>query len=177
MAITKAKKEEILSELHNVAVPQKAVVLITTKGADQMLDSENNFKARRAARTKGVQLRIVKNTLIKIAFESIPELDGQTYVAYMENPDNGDEVTVPKVVAELLKNEHKNHFNIVGCVTPQGFLDAAATIRLANTPALEVSIATFAGQLQTITSRIAIGIKEVPSSIARGTKAYSKQLS
>lgn len=177
MAVTRAKKEQTLNELLTVAAPQKAVVLITTHGTKTTLDSENNFKARKAARSKGVQLKVVKNTLIKQAFAGVPDLEGQTYLAYMTESESTDEVTVPKVIADLLKEDHVDHFDFVGSVVNGEFLDKATTIQLSKTPSYEDSMAMLAGALNQVTAKIAMGVKEIPASVARGVQEYSKQLS
>jgi large subunit ribosomal protein L10 len=177
MAISRTQKEAITSLLENQVVPQKAVVLLTTGGANESLNSELNFKVRSHSRKQGVVIKVVKNTLIERTFSSVPKLTGPTYLAFLEDSSAGDEVLVPKIIVDLVKTEFKENFGIVGSVVNGEFLDSTKTVQLSKTPSFDESMATIAGMLQTLTSKIAIGVKELPAGVARGVSAYSKTLS
>lgn len=51
-------------------------------------------------------------------------------------------------------------------------LSEAEVKALADLPTKEQLIAQIAGSINSITAKIAIGVKEVPASIARGIEAY-----
>lgn len=171
MAVTYKKKQEILELLNNSVSPQKAVVLITTLKAEKNLDSEYNFKVRKAAKEQGVTLKVVKNTLINKAFESVPNLVGPTYLAFLDKPELSDEVTIPKIMVDLVSKSFKDNFNLIGSVVNGEFYSPALTIQLAKTPSYKDSMAMIAGSLNQITSKIAVGIKEIPSGLARSIQA------
>jgi large subunit ribosomal protein L10 len=176
MAIPHSQKVAILEELNNQVVPQKSVVILTTQGATQSLDSVSNFKIRSTARQNGVAIKVVKNTLIKKAFESTPNLVGPSYLAYMIEGQTSDEVTVPKIIVDLISKDFKDNIGIVGAVVNGEFLDAKQTEQLSKTPSFNDSMAMLAGSLNQLATKIALGVKEIPAGVARGISAYSKTL-
>jgi large subunit ribosomal protein L10 len=177
MAITLAQKKEILSHLTNNVASQKSFLLFTTHQAKTSINAEMNFKLRSEARKKGVEIKLVKNTLIQKAFKSVPTLVGPTYLAYLSQGITGDEVTVPKAMVEFVDSDFKDNLNIIGAVVNGEFLDSAQAKQLAKTPSFNDSMAMVAGTLSQIIGRIAVSINEVPGSLARSIKAASETLS
>jgi large subunit ribosomal protein L10 len=177
MAITHDQKVTILDVLTNNVATQKSVLFLTTKNTEEPVDAATNQKFRMAAREKGVMIQIIKNTLIKRVFPNLPELNGQTYVAYLFDGQESDEVTVAKGVVDLVSKDFKMNFDYVGSVVVGEFYDKTQTIKLAKTPTKEESMAQLAGALNQITAKIAIGVKEIPTGVARGVSEYSKTLS
>jgi large subunit ribosomal protein L10 len=173
MAVTHQKKVDIVRELQESVATQKTCVLLSTRNTDDTVNSTANFELRFSARKDGVVVRVVKNTLIKIVYPQAPDLVGQTYLAYLENPQSGDEVTVPKVIVDLVKAKFETKFNVLGSVVNGEFLDTIQTKKLSNTPSFTQSMASLAGTLNQFASKIAVGVKEIPSSIARGVNAMS----
>ncbi len=173
MAVTHQKKIEIVQELQDLVLPQKTCVLLSTNETGESLDSSANFELRSKARKGGIIVKVVKNTLIRIVFPQTPELSGQTYLAYLEDPKQGDEVTVPKVIVDLVKEKFETKFKVLGAVVNGEFLDTNQTSLLSKTPSLSQSMATIAATLNQFASKIAVGIKEIPSGIARGINAMA----
>lgn len=171
MAVSYQQKQEILKLLNDSVSPQKAVVLISTLKAEKSLKADDNFKVRKAAKIQGVSIKVVKNTLIKKAFENAPDLVGPTYIAFLDKPETSDEVTTPKIVVNLVSKEFKDNFNLIGSIVNGEFYDSALTVQLSKTPSLKDSLAMLAGSLNQITAKLAIGIKEVPSGMARSIQA------
>jgi len=176
MAITRNQKVQILEELQSGASAQPTVVLLTTNDAKKSLDSATNTEIRQTARKGGVKISVVKNTLIRRSFESVPELVGPTYVAYMVNSTNVDEITVPKMMVDVIKT-YKDQISVLGSVVNGDFYSAEQTIALSKVPSFTDSMAMVAGSLNALTAKLARTIKEVPSSVARGVSEYSKTLS
>jgi large subunit ribosomal protein L10 len=176
MAITRIKKEAIFAELNSEIASQKAVVLLTTKDSKENLNSVSNTAMRRVLRKSGIKVQVIKNTLINKTFEDTPKLTGPTYVTYLIDGVNSDEVTVPKIVSETLK-EYSESISILGSVVNGEFYNKAQTIQLSNVSTKLESLAKIAGALNSITAKIAISVKEIPASVARGVNAYSKTLS
>ncbi|MBP9738814.1 50S ribosomal protein L10, partial [Candidatus Saccharibacteria bacterium] len=83
MAITKAKKQDILSKLEGVKSDSDSIVFVSFRGLPV-----NAATAMRAdLRSKGVGYFVAKKTLMKRAFDgafagSMPELEGEIAVAY-----------------------------------------------------------------------------------------------
>jgi large subunit ribosomal protein L10 len=175
MAVSHQKKQEILELLNTSVSPQKAVVLITTLKAEKSLNAEFNFKVRKAAKASGITLKVVKNTLINKTFESVPNLVGPTYLAFLDEPENSDEVTTPKIMVNLVSKEFKENFNLIGSVVNGEFYNPTLTIQLSKTPSYKDSMAMLAGTLNQITAKLAIGIKEVPGGIARSIQAINQK--
>jgi large subunit ribosomal protein L10 len=175
MAVLKSKKQAIFAELTSEIASQKAIVLLTTKDADSSLNASSNTNLRKELRKAGIKVQVVKNTLINKAFEDAPKLTGPTYLTYLVDGSNSDEVTVPKSVTEVLK-EFKDSIKLYGSVVNGEFYDYAKTVQLSKVSTKEESLAKIAGALNAITAKIAISVKEVPASIARGVNAYSKTL-
>ncbi len=176
MAITRIKKEAIFAELNSEIASQKAVVLLTTKDSQSSLNSVSNTSMRRELRNSGVKVQVIKNTLINKTFEGAPKLVGPTYVSYLLDGNNSDEVTVPKIITKVLK-EYSDSISILGSVVNGEFYNRAQTIQLSNVSTKEESLAKIAGAINSITAKIAISVKEIPASVARGVNAYSKTLS
>jgi len=176
MAISRSKKVTILDILTNNVATQKSVLFLTTRGAENTVDASTNQKFRKAAREKGLMIQMVKNSLLKRVFPQLPELSGQTYLAYMFDGARSDEVSVAKGVVDLVSKSFKVNFDFIGSVVVGEFYDKDQTVKLAKTPTKEESIAMIAGVINKIIARIATGIKEVPASIARGVAEYSKTI-
>ena len=177
MPVTRAKKVTILDVLTNNVATQKSVLFLTTKNSQAPIDAVTNQKFRMAARSKGVMIQVVKNSLLNRVFPSLPKLSGQTYVAYMFDPTQSDEVSVAKGILDLVAKNFKLHFDVVGSVVVGNFYEKASTLELARIPTKDQSMAMVAGAINNLIARIAIGIKEVPASLARGISEYSKKLS
>ncbi len=177
MALTRSEKEGILKELEAQVKVQKSVVLLTTKGAGESVDSTKNFEFRKNVKDEGATVRIVKNTLIERLFDSVSGLTGQTYLTYLDDLEKSDEVAVPKIVVDLVKkNDYKDNFNIVGSVINGEFMSPEDTVKLSKVPSFNDSMAMVAGSLQQVTAKIATSLNQVPSGVARGVDAYSKKL-
>lgn len=175
MARKRAYKVDLMSKLEEQVASQKSVVLLTTNGAKVSLNSDMNVDFRRKAMESGVKIQILKNTLTRRLFEGVPDLQGQTYISYLKNADESDEIAVPKVVVELVKSkEFKDSFNIVGAVVNGEFIDHNQTEILSNTPTREDSFAMAAGAIKSIAAKIAMLTKEIPTKVARATNEMSK---
>jgi large subunit ribosomal protein L10 len=177
MAITKVKKVEILDNIKNKVANQKAVILIGTKETKVTVDAATNFKFRSSARKQGIIIRVCKNTLIQKSFPAIKEeLVGQTYIAYLDESksNNSDEVTVPKAMVSGIDDDFKDNFNIIGSVINGEFYDSSKTVALSKVPSFNDSMAMVAGSINQITAKIALTIKEIPASVARGVGAAKK---
>ena len=96
-------------------------------------------------------------------------------MAYAVSGDDADEVTVPKAIVDLVKEDYKSKFSIVGSVVNGDFLDASQSKQLASVPSFNDSMAMVAGSLNALTAKIARTVNELPSGIARGVQEVSKQ--
>jgi len=177
MAITRNQKVKILEDLQGEVTSQPTVVLLTAKDAKTGLDAISNSEMRRQIRKSGVKVQVVKNTLIRRVFSSVPELFGPTYLAYMVGNTEADEVTVPKAVVSVVQDNYKDKISVLGSVVNGEFYSGEQTIQLSKVLSFTESMAMVAGSLNALTAKLARTIKEVPSSVARGVSEYSKTLS
>lgn len=171
-----------MQELADNVTSQKAVVLLNTDGAKTNLSASAAFGLRKQVKEKGISLKVVKNTLIRLAFkdvEGFPEnFVGSTYLAFLDNPEGSDEVTVPKAVVEAVSDSFKDNINVLGAVVNNEFYDSSKTVTLSKTPSLQDSMAMLAGTIKQIAGgKIASLVKEIPSKVARVASEYSKTLS
>jgi large subunit ribosomal protein L10 len=86
MAITKAKKEEILAKLENIKETADSIVFVNFTG----LGVTDANAMRRTLRERGVGYFVAKKTLMQRAFGTaftgeMPALDGEIAVAYSED--------------------------------------------------------------------------------------------
>lgn len=174
MAVSHAQKVTIFQDLKNSVSTQKAVLVLTTRGTEATLNSEKNTQFRQEARKSGVILKVFKNTLIQKTFSNVPDLIGQTYLAYLEDKNQSDEIKVPKSIVGLISKDFKENFIVIGSVVNGEFLDKNQTVQLSKTPSLQDSMAMVAGSLNQIATKLAVVIKEIPSSVARGISEVQK---
>jgi ribosomal protein L10 len=178
MATSKAQKVATLSLLQEVVAPQKAVVFLTTLGAEATLNASQNVEIRQKANKNNVLLKVIKNTLIQKTFgkaEGFPEsIVGPTFVVFAK-PGENDEIMVPKAIVEIVANEFKDQFKILGSVVNGEFYNSEKTIALAKTPSKLESMAKLAGVLQQLGGgKLASLLKEVSAQTARAIGEVAK---
>jgi ribosomal protein L10 len=178
MATSKAQKVQTLSLLQGDVASQKAVVFLTTLGAESSLNAAQNFDIRQKANKSNVGLKVVKNTLIQLAFgkaTGFPEnIVGSTFVVYAKSGDT-DEISVPKAIVELVATDFKDQFKILGSVVNGEFYDSNKTVELAKTPSKLESMAKLAGVLQQVGGgKLASLLKEISAKTARAIGEVAK---
>lgn len=147
MALTKIKKNEIISELTGLLNDSKLVVVAKYEGT-----TVSSMQALRAeAETSNTTVKVVKNRLVRKAFEqSEKHKDADTsalkgMLMYVFNPE--DEIAPAKVVHGMAKTEKQLEF--IGAFDATGaFLSAAEVTALAELPSREEMIATVINTLQ-----------------------------
>ncbi len=144
VAITREKKVEIITEITDKLKRSKSVVLTDYRG----LTVEDTDEIRRLLREKGVDYRVIKNTLFKKALTeanleiNIEELGGHP-IAVAFSYD--DEVAPAKVAYEFSKKNDK--LEIVGGLLEGKEMSAIAIKSLAMLPSKEELYAKLVGSL------------------------------
>jgi ribosomal protein L10 len=161
MAISKLKKDKIFNILTTEVKKQKSIVLVTTKNSKVSVDSVSNFKLRSQSFQSGIKVNIVKNTLIEKAFGGVTGLSGQTYIAYLDNSQETNEVIVPKIFIKMIDKDFADQFKVVGALINGVFVDAGEAIKYSNIPTKTESISMIAGCINQIASSLARGIKAI----------------
>jgi large subunit ribosomal protein L10 len=133
----KSKKVQVVSDLQEELKNVESLILCNFKG----VNVDDDTKLRRALQKSGSQYRVVKNTLLKLAFKDTPfsalddKLIGNTAISY----NREDVVGLAKALSEFAKN-HKT-FEIKGGVLQGKAIEASQVEDLAKMPPKEVLLA------------------------------------
>lgn len=135
-------KENEVAELQGLFTNCQAAILTDYRGISVSEDVTLRAKLREA----GIEYRVAKNTLLKIACNNSgnTELDtflsGPTAIAFADDP-----VAAAKILSEFAKSSKKTEIK-AGLLNGQ-FMDAASVESLAKLPSREVLLAQVAGGL------------------------------
>lgn len=132
MAITKAKKETILSKLEGVKSEADSIVFVKFNG----MSVSDITAMRETLRQKGVGYYVAKKTLMERAFGSsfegsMPQLDGEIAIAY-----SSDAIAPAQNIKEFA-GKYKENLAIVGGVFQGVFKDKAEMTEIASIPPLQ----------------------------------------
>ena len=150
MSLNRSEKEAVISEVTELAAKAQTLVMAEYRGSTvaQMTELRNQ------ARSNGVTLSVLKNTLARRAvagssFESAAEqMTGPLIYGFSE-----DAVAAAKVVADFAKTNDK--LVIRGGVYDGKALDANGVKQLASIPTKEVLLSQLCGLLMSPVSRTA----------------------
>ncbi|MCU0678484.1 MAG: 50S ribosomal protein L10 [Candidatus Pacebacteria bacterium] len=156
MAITKAKKVDILSRLNDVKTSSEALVFIHFKG----LNLADTTAMRKELREAGVGFFVAKKTLMKRAFDGaytgeMPVLDGEIAVAYSADP------MAPAQNMKEFGIKFKDKVSIVGGVFQGAYKDKAEMTAIASIPSLQVLRGMFAQLINSPRQRFAVVLSKV----------------
>lgn len=131
---------------------------------------------RNRLRPAGAVCKVTKNTLLRIAIEGneawqpLKEYaSGASAFVFVKD----DMSAAIKAYYDFQKVTKKTELR--GGVLEGRTLSQADVKALGDLPPKEVLMAQVAGALNALSTKIAVGIKEVPASIGRGIKAYSEK--
>jgi ribosomal protein L10 len=161
MATSRSTKTNIVNLLKNDISSQKSIVFVTTKDTKKTVDSVANFDLRSKSFNSGLKVAVVKNSLIQKSFSSVTGLSGQTYMAYLVNGEDTNEVIVPKLFIKMINADFPDQFNVVGALINGEFVDASEAIKYSKVPTKDESMAMVAGALNQIAAGIARAVKAV----------------
>lgn len=172
MALRLDDKKAMVAEVNAVAATAQSVVAAEYRGltVTQMTD------LRVKARSSGVYLRVVKNTLARKAvagtqFECVgSSLKGPLILAFSKDD--------PGAAARLVKSFAKDNDKLVPTVLSLGesLLTAKDLDRVASLPTLEVARATLLGALQAPISKLVRTVAEPHAKLVRGLAAVKDKL-
>ena len=146
MAIT-AEKQALVSEMQGKLAEAKGAVLTNYRGLTVAQDT----KLRRKFREAGVEYRVVKNTLTRIAAKEVgitgmdSYLEGPTAMAF----SSADPVAPAKIITEFIKEMKLQNIEIKAGLVEGKVIDANGVKALANLPPREVLIAQVLAGFQT----------------------------
>ncbi len=156
MAITKAKKETILSKLEGVKGEAQSIVFVKFNG----MTVADTTAMREDLRQKGVGYFVAKKTLMKRtfgeAFEGeMPQLDGEIAIAY------ATDAIAPAQNIKEFAGKHKDKLAIVGGVFEGVFKNQAEMTEIASIPSLHVLRGMFAQLVNSPRQRFAVVLSKV----------------
>jgi large subunit ribosomal protein L10 len=148
--LNRSEKEAVISDVTGLAAKAQTLVMAEYRG----ITVADMTKLRAAARSNGVSLSVLKNTLARRAvagsgFEVVSaQMTGPLIYGFSQ-----DAVAAAKVVAEFAKTNPK--LVIRGGAYGGKALDATGVQQLANIPPKEVLLAQLLGLMQSPISRTA----------------------
>lgn len=169
--MNRTQKEEMVAELHSEFAAAQGAVLAEYKG----LSVKEFMAVRKIFRDKGVTLKVVKNTLAKIAAQGTPleaianDFVGPIAIAYsVEDPLNA-----AKAAADCAKEQEK--FAIRCGYADNERLDAEGVTRLAKMPGKDELRAQLLGLMMAPASQLVRVMNAVPQQVAQVLAAYQKK--
>lgn len=171
MALRLEDKKAIVAEVNEVASGALSAVIADYRG----LDVSQMTELRKQAREQGVYLRVVRNTLARIAvegteFECLKEnLVGPTIIALS--------IEDPGAAARIIKDFAKENEKLeVKALAVGGIMYGAEELdRLAKLPTRDQALGMLAGVLQAPITKFARTLNDVPGKIARVVAAVKDQ--
>lgn len=138
------EKKVIVAEIKEKIDQAQSVILADYRG----LKVKEVTELRSLLRKQGVELKVLKNTLVKIAAD-------QAEVEGLDSYLNGNNMWAfsmadPTVAAKVLRDYAKTHPNLIlkGGIIEKKAIDATGAVALADLPSREVLLAQVAGMLQ-----------------------------
>ncbi len=156
VAITKAKKQDILAKLEGVKNESESIVFVKFG----KITVGNTTAMRSDLRKDGVGYFVAKKTLMKRAFDgafqgTMPVLEGEIAVAY-----SSDAIAPAQKIKEF-SGKFKDSITIVGGVFQGVYKDAAEMTEIASIPALPVLRGMFVNVINSPIQGLAIVLNAV----------------
>lgn len=157
MALTKAKKAELISSYKDALKNSKSAVYVKFKG----LPVKDTMELRKELFKEKTGYTVVKKTLWDIAVKSeeikgeIPEVKEEMAVVW------GMDLLTPARISYEFSKKHKGSFGILGGIFDGNFKNASEMMAIATIPPREVLLSQLAFLLKSPMQRVAIAISEV----------------
>lgn len=158
MAITKQKKQDIVSKVGEALENAASVVFVHFKG----LSVADTSAMRKSLKQEGVGYYVAKKTLMRRALAekgytgSLPELPGEIAIAWSD----GDVTSAARGVFEHGK-KHKDALSIVGGVLEGKYLDAVAMRSIATIPPVPVLRGMFVNVINSPIQSFVIALDQI----------------
>jgi len=156
MAITKAKKQEILAKLDGIKKESDSIVFVNFNA----LPVQDSTAMRMKLREEGVSFFVAKKTLIKRAFDGvfegeIPELDGEIALAY-----STDAIAPAQNIKEFA-GKYKDQLAIVGGVFQGTYKNREEMTEIASIPPLQVLRGMFVNVINSPIQGLVLGLNAI----------------
>ena len=171
MGRTLENKQKIVEEIQSLLNESEMAVVLDFKG---LTIKEMSDLRTRLQSNNGI-CKVTKNSLMRRA------IDGQSNWSNLESLLTGTNafVLIKEDVGSAVKaiqsfQKETNKSETKGALFEGKLLSQSQIKEIADLPSREVLMAKIAGALNGVASKIAIGINEVPSGLARALKQYSE---
>lgn len=157
MAITRAKKGEVLEKLATAFKGAKSLVFVNFRG----LNVSDATAMRRSLKDEGVSYTVAKKTLTKRALDAekfegtLPELPGELALAW------GEDLVAPARGVYGFQKKFPDSLKITGGVFEGRFMSASEMMEIAEIPPLDVLRGKFVNIINSPIQRFAIALNEV----------------
>ena len=171
MSKNQEAKKLVVEEIKQKIQGAKSVVFVKFQGLTVAQDTE----LRREFRKNNVEYKVLKNTLVRRAFNELgvtdfdEDLNGPTSVAF-----GADETGAAKVIAEAVKKYEKK-VEIKSAYVDGGKVDVAGVNALASMPSKEELIAKMLGSLQAPISNFVGVLSAMPRSLVIALNAIAEK--
>lgn len=158
MAITKAKKEEVVAKVADSIKDASSVVFVGFKG----LSVADTSAMRRALRDSGIGYYVAKKTLIRRALAekgytgTLPELPGEIAIAW-----SADDATAPAREIYEHGKKHKDAITLAGGVFEGAYMDATAIRAIATIPPVPVLRGMFVNVINSPIQGLVIALDKI----------------
>jgi len=166
LSLNRSEKQAVVEEVTGLAAKAQTLVMAEYRG----ITVADMTKLRNAARTSGVSLSVLKNTLARRAVAgSSFEVAGDQMTGPLIYGFSVDAVAAAKVVADFAKTNDK--LVIRGGVYGGKTLDVNGVKQLASIPSKEVLLAQLCGLLMSPISRTAVVLGALAAKKGEGAPA------
>ena len=157
MAITRAKKGEIVLKLKKAFKDAKSLVFVNFRG----LKVSDTSSMRRALKNEGVSYTVAKKTLTNKALEGEkftgvqPSLEGELALAW------GDDLVAPARGIYAFQKKFPENLKIMGGVFEGRFMTAFEMEDIAKIPTLDILRGKFVNIINSPIQRLVVGLSEI----------------
>ncbi|MBK8065808.1 MAG: 50S ribosomal protein L10 [Betaproteobacteria bacterium] len=170
MGLSLEQKQAVVSEVTAQLANAQAVIVAEYRG----LDVASVTDLRSKARSSGIYLRVLKNTLARRAVTGTPfEKLADQLVGPLMYGISQDPVAGAKTLSEFAKGNDK--FVIKGGAMPNSLMSAQDVKALATMPSRDELIAILLGTMQAPVAKLARTMNEVPGKFVRTLAAVRDQ--
>ena len=171
MSLNLEQKQAVVAEVSAEVGRAQAIVVAEYRG----LPVGNMTELRKRARTSGVYLRVLKNTLARRAVAETP-FAGLTekLVGPLAYGISADPVAVAKVLNEFAR-ENVDKFTIKGGAMPNVVMTPEQVGQLAKMPGRQELLSILVGTMQAPIAKLARTLNEVPAKFVRTLAAVQEQ--
>lgn len=168
--MNRAEKTQAIQDLNQNMASAASAVVLHYRG----MTVAEITTLRRNARKEGVTLKVMKNTLARLAVKDT-KFDGLK--AYLKGPTalaySNDEIAAAKTIVNFAKKNEK--LVVIGGIVGENLLDEAGVKSLASLPSLNESRAQLLGLLMAPASRIASILQAPGGQVARVISAHANK--